>query len=221
MLGLDPDQDGRVTILGGAGVDPDTYRPEPLPDGATLRVAIVARMLWSKGIDLAVEAVRIARSEGLDVTLTLHGAPDPSNPRAIDAATLSRWSREAGVEWLGATRDVPSVWRSHHVACLPSRGGEGLPRTLLEAAACGRALVTTDVPGCRDLVRDGVEGLVVPPDDAVALARAFATLAADRWRVEAMGSAARQRVLDGHTEASVVSTMARLYRELAEEAATR
>lgn len=217
MLGLDPDRDPRVTILGGAGVDPDAYRPEPLPTGGTLKVAIVARMLWSKGVDVAVDAVRIARAEGVDVQLTLFGTPDPSNPRAIDEATLSRWSRQAGVAWAGATRDVPAVWRDHHVACLPSRGGEGLPRTLLEGAACGRALVTTDVPGCRDLVRDGVEGFVVPVGDAAGLARAFATLAADRWLVESMGAAARRRVLDGHTEAAVTETMTRLYRFLATE----
>lgn len=221
MLGLDPDRDPRVTILGGAGVDPEFYRPQTLADGGTLKVAIISRMLWSKGIDVAVDAVRIARAEGVDVTLTLFGTPDPSNPRSIDEATLSRWSREAGISWAGATRDVPAVWRDHHVACLPSRGGEGLPRTLLEAAACGRALVTTDVPGCRDLVRDGVEGLVVPVNEAAELARAFATLASDRWMVETMGAAAARRILDGHTEAAVVATMTRLYRSLAGEPAGR
>ena len=120
-------------------------------------------MLWSKGIDVAVEAVRLARAKGAAIELSLYGAPDPSNPKAIPEKTLKAWSAEPGIAWHGATRDIAGVWREHHVACLPSRGGEGLPRTLLEAAACGRAIVTTDVPGCRTLVRHDVEGLLVPP----------------------------------------------------------
>ena len=114
-----------------------------------------------------------------------------------------------GVTWHGRTDDVAGVWRDHHVCCLPSRGGEGLPRTLLEGAACGRALVTTDVPGCRRLVRDGIEGLLVPPGDAAALAGAFATLAADPGLVARMGEAARARVLDGFTERDVMEAVKR------------
>ena len=146
--------------------------------------------------------------------LSLFGAPDPSNPKAIPEATLQAWSREAGITWRGPTRDVGAVWREHHVCCLPSRGGEGLPRTLLEGAACGRAIVTTDVPGCRALVRDGVEGLVVAPDDATALANAFERLAADPGLVSRLGAAARARVLDGFTERAVMDAVKRLYADM-------
>jgi glycosyltransferase involved in cell wall biosynthesis len=176
-----------------------------------LKVAIVARMLWSKGIDLAVEAVRLARAHGADVELSLHGAPDPSNPKAVPEETLRGWSAQPGITWHGPTRDAASVWRDHHIACLPSRGGEGLPRTLLEAAACGRAILTTDVPGCRTLVRDGVEGFVVPPDHAQALADALIGLAADPARVAEMGEAARARVLAGFTERHVMEAVKGLY----------
>jgi glycosyltransferase involved in cell wall biosynthesis len=168
-------------------------------------------MLWSKGIDLAVKAVRAARAKGAAVELSLYGAPDPSNPKAIPEETLRAWSAEPGISWHGATRDVPAVWRDHHVACLPSRGGEGLPRTLLEAASCGRAIVTTDVPGCRTLVRDGIEGVLIPPDDAAALADAFLSLARDPEGVARMGEAARTRVLDGFTERHVMDGVKRLY----------
>lgn len=217
LLALDPDTDNdHVVVLGGAGVDPNSLPEQTLPPfEGELKVAIVSRMLWSKGIDTAVEAVRIARREGVNVTLSLFGAPDPSNPKAIEPDLLSRWNRINGVTWHGATQDVSSVWAGHHVACLPSRGGEGLPRTLLEAASCGRAIVTTDVPGCRDLVRDGREGLVVPPDDPRELARAFATLAADRWLVEAMGKAARIRIADGFTQKDVETRMGAAYRRIA------
>jgi len=209
LLGLDP-AGPNVTIVGGAGIDPEALKPSPLPAQPPLKVAVVARMLWSKGIDLAVEAVRAARAQGAAVELSLYGAPDPSNPKAIPEETLKAWDAEPGIAWHGATRDIPAVWRDHHVACLPSRGGEGLPRTLLEAASCGRAIVTTDVPGCRTLVRDGVEGLLVPPDDA-ALAEAFLSLTRQPESVARMGEAARARVLDGFTERDVMDGVKRLY----------
>src|SRR5215208_5661739 len=208
LVGLDPGDASRVTILGGAGVDAERLCPQPQP---LLKVAVVARTLWSKGADVAVEAAKRAREAGAAVELSLYGAPDPSNPKAVPEETLHAWSRVPGVTWHGCTEDVAGVWRDHHVCCLPSRGGEGLPRTLLEGAACGRALVTTDVPGCRRLVRDGIEGLLVPPGDAAALAGAFATLAADPARVARMGGAAHARVLDGFTERDVMEAVKRVY----------
>lgn len=210
LLGLDP-AGANVTIVGGAGIDPDMLKPSPLPAQPPLKIAIVARMLWSKGIDVAVEAVRAARAKGADVELSLYGAPDPSNPKAVPEETLRAWSAEPGIAWHGATGDIAAVWRDHHVACLPSRGGEGLPRTLLEAASCGRAIVTTDVPGCRTLVRDGLEGRLVPPGDAAALAEAFLSLAGGPATVARMGEAARARVLDGFTERDVMEGVKRLY----------
>jgi glycosyltransferase involved in cell wall biosynthesis len=210
LLGLDPG-DERVTIIGGAGVDPEALRPVPLPPQPPLKVALVARMLWSKGIDIAVEAARLARARGSAIELSLYGVPDPSNPKANPEQTLREWSAEPGVTWNGATRDVAAAWGAHHVCCLPSRGGEGLPRTLLEGAACGRAIVTTDVPGCRALVRDEIEGLLVPPDDPAALADAFARLAQEPALVLRMGEAARARILDGFTERHVMDAVKRLY----------
>jgi glycosyltransferase involved in cell wall biosynthesis len=213
LIGLDPDA-ARVLILGGAGVDPEALAPAPLPPQPPLKIAVVARMLWSKGIDLAVEGARLAQARGVPVELSLYGAPDASNPKAIPDATLQAWSRDPGVAWRGPTRDVAAVWREHHVCCLPSRGGEGLPRTLLEGAACGRAMVTTDVPGCRAFVRDGVEGLLVPPNDPGALADAFVRLAADAALVARLGAAARARVLDGFTERAVMDAVKALYADM-------
>ncbi len=210
LLGLDP-SGSRVTILGGAGIDPEALQPELIPTQPPLKVAVVARMLWSKGIDVAVEAVRAARAKGAAIELSLYGAPDPSNPKAIPEDTLKAWSAEPGIAWHGVTQDIAAVWRDHHVACLPSRGGEGLPRTLLEAAACGRAIVTTDVPGCRTLVRDGVEGRLVPSGDTPSLTEALITLSARPDLVARMGEAARTRVLDGFTERDVMDNVKQLY----------
>jgi glycosyltransferase involved in cell wall biosynthesis len=213
-LGLDPADAAKVAIVGGAGVDPLILMPEPMPAMPPLRVAVVARMLWSKGVDLAVEAVALAREQGARVELTLHGAPDPSNPKAVPEATLKAWAARPGVSWAGPTRDIEGVWRRNHVCCLPSRGGEGLPRTLLEGAACGRALLTTDVPGCRSFVRDGQDGFVVPPNDATALAQALVRLAASQGKLERMGESARARLLAGYTERDVMDAVKALYRDL-------
>ncbi|HEV7872732.1 MAG TPA: glycosyltransferase family 4 protein [Enterovirga sp.] len=214
LLGLDPADASRVTIIGGAGVDPDRITAQPMPPAPPLRIAVVARMLWSKGIDNVVEAVRQARAGGAPIELSLYGAPDPSNRRAIPEAKLRAWSSEPGIAWHGPTSDVAAVWRQHHVCCLASRGGEGLPRTLLEGAAAGRAIVTTDVPGCRRLVRDGVEGLIVPPNDPAALAQAFTDLAKHPERVARFGEGARARVLDGFTERAVMDQVKALYRTI-------
>ena len=211
-LGLDPTDASKVAIVGGAGVDPLVLMPAPMPPAPPLKVALVARMLWSKGVDLAVEAVRLARTESASVELTIHGAPDPSNPKAIPEATLKEWAARPGIAWAGPTRDVEAVWRAHHLCLLPSRGGEGLPRTILEAAACGRPILTTDVPGCRSFVRDGQDGMVVPVEDAAALARALVTLAAAPGLVRRMGESARERLLDGHTERDVMDAVKALYR---------
>jgi glycosyltransferase involved in cell wall biosynthesis len=220
LIGLDP-ADSRVTIVGGAGVDPKAYPVAPLPPQPPLRLALVARMLWSKGIDLAVEAVTAARSRGADVTLTLHGAPDPDNPKAVPQVTLEDYGRRPGIAWAGPTRDIPGVWAAHHVALLPSRGGEGLPRTLLEAAASGRAIITTDVPGCRSLVRDHCEGRIVPPDDVEALTRAILDLAADPPALARYAAAARARIHEGFTEADLRDALQALYRRCLADAATR
>ena len=210
-LGLDSQDAGKVVIVGGAGVDPLILMPEPMPATPPLKVALVARMLWSKGVDLAVEAVRLARAEGARIELTIHGAPDPSNPKAIPEDTLKQWAARPGVTWAGPTRDIEGVWRDHHLCILPSRGGEGLPRTILEAASCGRPILTTDVPGCRSFVRDGQDGMVVPTEDAAALAQALIVFARAPGLAERMGASARGRLIDGHTERDVMDAVKALY----------
>ena len=216
LLGLDPDATTKVAIVGGAGVDPAVFKPEALPARPPLKVAMIARMLWSKGVDTAVEAVLEARRQGADVELSLYGAPDPDNPRAVPESTLRQWTLEPGITWHGKIDQsvVPDIWAMHHLAMLPSRGGEGLPRTLLEAASCGRAILTSNVPGCRDLVRDGIEGVIVPPGDAQALAGALIALHATPDRLISMGNAARQRILEGYTEQAVGEAVVQLYRQM-------
>ena len=215
LLGMDP-EGRRVTVVGGAGIDPAREAAQPLPPMPPLRAAVVARMVHSKGVDVAVEALRRARAAGAPVELSLYGAPDPENPRTVSEDQLRRWSEEPGVTWHGHAADVAAVWRAHHVVLVPSRGGEGLPRALLEGAAAARAVLTTATPGCATFARDGVEGFVVPPDDPEALADRLVTLAHDPALVERFAGAARARVLDGFTAERVAADFVAVYRGLAE-----
>jgi glycosyltransferase involved in cell wall biosynthesis len=211
-FGLDGDRSS-VTIVGGAGVRPGDFPVAPEPDHPPLKVAVVARMLRPKGIAEAVAAVRRARAEGADVELSLYGPPDPGNRRTLSAAELQHWSAEPGIIWHGHATDIARVWRDHHVAMLLSYR-EGLPRSLVEAAAVGRPIVTTDVPGCREVVRDGIEGFLVPPRDEGAAAAALVRLAADPDLRARMGAAANLRFRERFTEEQVRRTIETLYQAM-------
>jgi glycosyltransferase involved in cell wall biosynthesis len=204
----------RVSVFGGAGVDPGHFTALPLPGNTPLRLAFAGRMVWSKGVDIVVEATSILARRGIDLKLELYGIPDPGNPRAITRKTLEEWEKMPAVTWHGFSDDIRRVWVRADIAIMPSRGGEGLPRSLLEAAACGRPLVVTDVPGCRHFVRDGIEGLVIPPENPQALADALEKLAADPDLRARMGKAARERVLDGFTEQHMRKAVLAIYRIL-------
>lgn len=204
-----------VFIVGGAGIDPADFPMRPEPPAPPVKVAVVSRMIAAKGIAEAVEAVCRARVAGAVVELHLFGEPDPSNRGAISEALLRQWSALPGITWHGRTEDVARVWREHHVALLLSYR-EGLPRALLEAAAAGRPIVTTDAVGCRELVRDGKEGILVPPHDVGAAARALLMLVGDAALRARMGAAARARVQERFTEDAVKQTVGKLYRSLLE-----
>lgn len=217
-LGRIPDD--RIIVLGGAGVNPDTYQPSALPDETPLRIGYVGRMIWSKGVDILVAAHEQLLRQGHSIELHLCGAPDNENPQAEAATTLQAWSHRASVRWHGPVSNVSTFWHRMSIAVVPSRGGEGLPRSLLEAAACGRPVITSDVPGCRDFVRHETEGLLVPPNDTEALASAIARLANDMELAQRLGTAARQRVLSGYTERHVETAVRGLYAQLAPQAHT-
>jgi glycosyltransferase involved in cell wall biosynthesis len=200
-----------VTIVPGAGVDPGDFPPTPEPPAPPLKVAVVARMIEAKGIADAVAAVGRARALGAAVELDLYGAPDPSNRRACSEAQLRQWSAEPGIRWHGAVVDVAKVWRTHHVALLLTWYREGVPRSLIEAAASGRPIVTTDAPGCRDLVRDRQEGILVPPRDVEAAARALVELGNDPDLRARLGHAAHARFRERFTEAAVRASVGTVY----------
>lgn len=211
-FGLDP-HGADVTIVGGAGVEPANFPPSEEPAAPPVKVAVVGRMIRPKGIVEAVEAVRRARASGVPVELHLFGDPDPANRRSIPQAMIEQWVKEPGVIWHGRVDDVAGVWREHHIAMLLSYR-EGLPRSLVEAAAAGRPIVATDVVGCREIVRDGVEGILVPLGDGGATARALAKLAADPALRARMGAAANAHFRQRFTAEAVRQAVRKLYLSL-------
>ena len=185
----------------------------PEPPAPPVKVAVIGRMLIPKGIAETVAAVRRARAQGAAVELNLYGEPDPSNRRSFSQDQLRRWAAEPGIAWHGPTDDVAWVWRENHVAMLLSYR-EGLPKALVEAAAAGRAIVATDVTGCREVVRDGIEGLLVPRGDVDAAARALVRLADDAPLRARLGAAAHARFQERFTEAAVIGAMTKFYAAL-------
>ena len=202
----------RIVMIRGSGVDCNHFRPLPDPEAATVTVALVSRMLRDKGVLDAVAAIRLLRGRGLPLQLLLAGPTDPDNSGSLTAELLASLTAEPGIEWLGPVADVRGVWRRSAIAVLPSTYGEGVPKTLLEAAACARPIVASDVPGCREVVRHGETGLLVPPRNVDELAAALAALAVDPVRRTAMGRAGRVLVEREFAEDIVAGETLAVYR---------
>lgn len=198
---------GRVSIVYGAGVDTERFTALPEPNGDPL-VVLPARMLTDKGVREFVVAARTLREAGVRVRCALVGTSDPANPASIGEEQLQAWADAGHVEWWGWRDDMIAVYAQASVVCLPSYR-EGLPRALIEAAACGRAIVTTDVPGCRAAVIHERNGLLVAPQDAFALAHAIRRLVEDAPLRERMGrngrAIARERFSVDRVSADVLA----------------
>ena len=208
-LGVTPE---RLHLIEGVGVDLGDYQPFAEPPGP-IRVALVARMLWDKGVQEAVDAARYLRSRDVNVIVELVGAPDPANRASVSQAQLERWRSEGLIEWNGWSDDVRSVWQRAHIAILPSYR-EGFPKALIEAAACGRALIATDTPGCRAIVEPGHNGELVICRDAASLAGAIEKLASDHELRQRYGANARETVARRFGLPVIVERFHALYRSL-------
>lgn len=202
----------RLRLIRGAGVDTLTFFPV-MPPPEPVCVVLVARMLWDKGVGEFVQAARILNDSGVSARFILVGDPDPANPASVTESTLSSWDGKSGVEWWGRRDDMPAVLHAAHVACLPSYR-EGLPKSLLEAAACGLPIVTTDAPGCREVVQEGVNGLRVPVRDAAALARALRKLIEDPEMRSRMGKQSRLRAEREFASEAIIAETLAVYHEV-------
>jgi glycosyltransferase involved in cell wall biosynthesis len=165
----------RAVLIKGSGVNLSLFTPEAEPDGPPV-VLMASRLLWDKGVGEFVAAARALRARRIRARFVLVGEPDPDHPSAIPVGTLEHWRDAKDVEWPGWQHDMPALIAQSHIVCLPSYYGEGVPRILLEAAASGRPIVATDTPGCREVVRHGQNGLLIPPGNGEALIRAIAQL---------------------------------------------
>lgn len=196
-------------LIPGAGVDPARFPLHPEPPGP-IRIVLIARMLWDKGVQEFVDAARAARKRGLDAEWVLVGAPDPDNPSSISAGQLEQWQSESVLTCLGHREDIADILASSHIAVLPSYR-EGLPKSLLEAMAAGRAVIATDVPGCRALVKHGQTGILVPPRDAQAIAYAVEQLIEDPAKRQRYALAGHHRVISEFSTAIVQRATLDLY----------
>lgn len=205
-------QDRQLIHIPGSGVDDAKFRPMPEPPGP-ITFAFVGRLLADKGIRALIAAHQSLWAKGHRFNLLIAGRPDPLNPASVSNQELQEWSNLPGISWLGHVDDVASVWRRSHFAVLPSRR-EGLPVSLLEAAACGRSMVATDAPGCRDIAVQDQTGFLVPIDDVSSLADAILRLAGSSELRAKFGQAARELVERAYSARVVGHYTVQLYRSL-------
>ncbi len=206
----------QVKLIRGSGVDLLEFKVESEPDSPPL-VILASRLLWDKGVGEFVESARILKKQGVSACFALVGEGDDENPSAISDDQLRVWKQEGVVEIWGRKENMPRVFAGSHIVCLPSAYGEGVPKVLIEAAACGRPIVTTDAPGCREIVVDGVNGILVPLHDANAVAKALNKLICSPELRKKMGGRGRALVEKEFSLGKVNSETLALYAKLCDK----
>jgi glycosyltransferase involved in cell wall biosynthesis len=191
----------RIVLIPGSGVDIDALQPLPEPDGP-ITYGFAGRLLTDKGIRALIAAHDIVRAQGFETNLLIAGNPDPANPASVSLQEVNEWIKRPGISWLGHVKDISSLWKRCHFAILPSHR-EGLPGALMEAAACERAMIATDAPGCREIVINDQTGLLVPIEDPNGLAQAIVKLATSPELRARYAKAARELVV-GKLSAKII-----------------
>ena len=202
----------RSTLIRGSGVNVAKYRFFKEPEGQ-VNILLGARMIWDKGIGELIQAVRILREQQVDFHVILAGIPDPANPNSVNEQTLKKWHAQGIIEWVGYQKDMSHVLSRIHIATLPSYR-EGVPKFLIEAAACGRPIVTTDVPGCREIVQHNKNGILIPVRNSLALANSLLKLIKDSELREKMGACGRAMVIKSFSEKIVAQKTLTFYKTI-------
>ena len=202
----------KTILIRGAGVNISNYRFFKEPEGR-VTILLGARMLWDKGIGELIQAVKILKKKKVSFRVLLAGIPDPANPNSVHEQTLQKWHNQGIVEWIGFQKDMAHVLSRVHIATLPSYG-EGVPKFLIEAAACGRPIVTTDVPGCREIVHHNKNGILVPVRNYYALANSLLKLIKDSELREKMGACGRAMVIKSFSEKIVAEKTMAFYKRI-------
>ncbi len=203
----------QYVLIPGSGVDVDKFKPAPYAEGIPL-VILPARMLWDKGVKEFVEAAELVNQSGVKARFALVGDVDEGNPSAISRRQLQEWQEQGAIEWWGWQEDMVSVYQKAAVVCLPSYYGEGLAKSLIEGAASGRALVASDIPGCREVIDDGVNGLLVPTQAASILADALKNIIYDSKMMKRMGNCSRKKVVYHFSQQKIIAETINLYNNL-------
>jgi glycosyltransferase involved in cell wall biosynthesis len=207
-----------AVLIRGSGVDPDVFRPPAEEPPGPPIVMLPSRMLWDKGVGEFVASARSLSDHPARPRFVLVGDPDHGNPRSVTTEQLETWQRDGIVEWWGHRSGMAGVLAGSTIVALPSTYREGVPKVLIEAASCARAIVTTDMPGCRDIVRDGVNGLLVRPKDSDSLTGALARLLDDPTSRVRMGFRGRALVKREFAEELVVSSTLDVYESVLKRA---
>lgn len=200
----------RVILVPGAGVDIDQFPIEAFPEGAPV-VMLASRMIWPKGLREFADAAGILKRAGRDVRFVLVGKPDPENLDSVSESTLQEWHSSGVVEWWGHRDEIAKTLSLASIICLPTYYREGVPKILLEAMAAGRPIITTDMPGCRELVESGSTGLMITPRNAEALADAVKTLLDDPAKMAEMGQRGREMAASEYSSERVIAQTLSLY----------
>lgn len=201
-----------VRLIRGSGVDPEKFSKADTQCGSVPNVVLPARMLRDKGVVEFVQAARLLKREGVEANFILCGEPDPENPASVDQTTIDTWVKEGTVEYWGWKNDMTPVWQKAQIACLPSYR-EGLPKALLEAGAASLPIVSTDVPGCREICRPGENGWLVPARDVKALAEALREAITRKDLRERYGNRSREIVEKELSISVVIPATLAVYRE--------
>lgn len=207
----------KIRLIRSSGVDTARFCPAARDPGVRrpLRVLLAARLLWEKGVGEFAEAAAMLRQQGRDIEFLLAGTPDPGNPRTVSLAQVESWHRQGALRWMGHVDDMPALMCGADVMVLPSYYREGVPKSLIEGAASGLALVTTNLPGCREVVAEHEsDGLHVEPRNARSLADALARLDDDRALLQRLGRRARERALQHFDQRQVIQKTIDVYNEL-------
>ncbi len=213
MEGLARVKSRNLRLIPSAGVDMDQYLPSEIPEGAPI-VMLASRLLWDKGVGEFVSAAKILHEQGVSCRFVLVGAPDPENPHSVPIEQIEEWKKSGVIEWWGRCDDMSAVLSLASVVCLPSYYGEGIPKVLVEAMACARPIITTKMPGCRELVRSDKNGFLVNPRDPAALANALALILSNKSLCQKMGWEGRKIAVSEYSLLQVVGDTFRLYEYL-------
>jgi glycosyltransferase involved in cell wall biosynthesis len=200
-------------LIKGSGVDTTLFSPRPELPGTPV-VLFAGRLIWDKGVGEFVEAARLLKGSGTQARFVIVGDADEGNPETVSREQLQAWNAEGIVEWWGHRQDMPDVFAQSHIVCFPSYYREGIPKVLIEAAACGRPIVTADSPGCREAVRNGNSGLLVTPRHSAAVAEAVEALLKDASMRARMGRAGRELALAEFSIERIVAETLAVYHEL-------